>query len=67
MPRHAHGEVTADRTAATGSPRSTSTSTFPAPRPSEQEAGELFAKAERDCFVGASLTPAPTYTWNVVE
>jgi uncharacterized OsmC-like protein len=38
-----------------------------APRPSEQEAGELFAKAERDCFVGASLTPAPTYTWNVVE
>ena len=38
-----------------------------APSPSEQEIGELFAKAERDCFVGASLTPAPTYSWNVVE
>jgi uncharacterized OsmC-like protein len=38
-----------------------------APSPSEQEIGDLFAKAERDCFVGASLTPAPTYSWNVVE
>jgi organic hydroperoxide reductase OsmC/OhrA len=25
----------------------------------------LLAKAERDCFVGASLTAAPRYTWNV--
>jgi organic hydroperoxide reductase OsmC/OhrA len=26
---------------------------------------ELVAKAERDCFVGASLTIAPDYTWRV--
>ena len=25
----------------------------------------LFASAERDCFVGASLTVTPAYTWNV--
>jgi organic hydroperoxide reductase OsmC/OhrA len=25
----------------------------------------LLAKAERDCFVGASLTAKPVYTWNV--
>ena len=25
----------------------------------------LLAKAERDCFVGASLTPHPTYRWRV--
>src|SRR4051812_11403472 len=30
----------------------------------EDPAG-LIAKAERDCFVGASLTIAPTYTWRV--
>ena len=35
------------------------------PKPEESELGDLFAKAERDCFVGASLTPAPQYTWNV--
>jgi len=26
---------------------------------------ELFAKAERDCFIGASLTVAPSYEWTV--
>jgi organic hydroperoxide reductase OsmC/OhrA len=26
---------------------------------------DLLGKAERDCFVGASLTVTPTYTWNV--
>jgi organic hydroperoxide reductase OsmC/OhrA len=26
---------------------------------------ELLAKAERDCFVGASLTATPTYAWRV--
>jgi hypothetical protein len=25
----------------------------------------LLAKAERDCFVGASLTAKPRYVWNV--
>jgi uncharacterized OsmC-like protein len=37
-----------------------------APKPDEAEIAELLAKAERDCFVGASLTPAPSYTWNVL-
>jgi hypothetical protein len=27
---------------------------------------ELLAKAERDCFIGASLTVKPTYAWTVV-
>ena len=26
---------------------------------------ELLAKAERDCFVGASLTAKPDYRWTV--
>lgn len=29
------------------------------------ELGELLGKAERDCFVGASLTASPTYHWTV--
>jgi organic hydroperoxide reductase OsmC/OhrA len=33
------------------------------PRASEPE--ELTAKAERDCFVGASLTVTPSYTWHL--
>ena len=33
------------------------------PVPPDLEA--LLAKAERDCFVGASLTPHPTYRWRV--
>ncbi len=33
------------------------------PQPGEQELSELIAKAERDCFIGASLTVKPTYRW----
>jgi uncharacterized OsmC-like protein len=35
------------------------------PKPDDAEIAALLAKAERDCFVGASLTPAPSYTWDV--
>lgn len=35
------------------------------PKPGEAAVGELLARAERDCFVGASLRPAPEYGWNV--
>jgi uncharacterized OsmC-like protein len=35
------------------------------PKPGDDETADLFAKAERDCFVGASLKPAPSYTWSV--
>jgi organic hydroperoxide reductase OsmC/OhrA len=35
------------------------------PRPARDAVRELLAKAERDCFVGASLTAKPTYSWNV--
>jgi organic hydroperoxide reductase OsmC/OhrA len=33
--------------------------------PRTNEADDLIAKAERDCFVGASLTIKPEYTWRV--
>jgi uncharacterized OsmC-like protein len=33
--------------------------------PEPTDLGELLAKAERDCFVGASLTPKPVYRWRV--
>ena len=33
--------------------------------PRATDATELTAKAERDCFVGASLTVEPVYTWHV--
>ena len=33
------------------------------PPPADQAA--LLAKAERDCFIGASLTAKPRYVWNV--
>ena len=33
--------------------------------PAPAEPGELLARAERDCFVGASLTVTPQYTWVV--
>ncbi len=33
--------------------------------PRSDDTAELIAKAERDCFVGASLTVEPTYTWRV--
>jgi len=36
------------------------------PRPGEGELAELLTKAERDCFVGASLTVKPSYRWTVV-
>jgi uncharacterized OsmC-like protein len=35
------------------------------PRPGDLELAELLRLAERDCFVGASLTVAPRYTWTV--
>jgi organic hydroperoxide reductase OsmC/OhrA len=33
--------------------------------PSPDDPSELLAKAERDCFVGASLTVKPRYRWTV--
>jgi uncharacterized OsmC-like protein len=33
--------------------------------PGENELRELLAKAERDCFIGASLTAKPVYRWHV--
>ena len=33
--------------------------------PVPYEVGELLEKAERDCFVGASLRPSPRYRWRV--
>ena len=33
--------------------------------PRTNEVDDLIAKAERDCFVGASLTLKPEYTWRV--
>jgi organic hydroperoxide reductase OsmC/OhrA len=35
------------------------------PQPGEAELVELLAKAERDCFIGASLTVKPSYLWSV--
>ena len=35
------------------------------PDPGDDGAAELLFKAERDCFVGASLTVEPEYRWNV--
>ena len=37
------------------------------PRPDGDALAELLARAERDCFVGASLTAEPSYTWNVAR
>jgi uncharacterized OsmC-like protein len=36
-----------------------------APDPGDDAIAELLFKAERDCFVGASLTSEPEYRWNV--
>jgi organic hydroperoxide reductase OsmC/OhrA len=33
--------------------------------PRMNEVGDLVAKAERDCFIGASLTLKPEYRWHV--
>ena len=35
------------------------------PVPPDDGLRELLAKAERDCFVGASLSPPPRYHWRV--
>jgi uncharacterized OsmC-like protein len=35
------------------------------PVPPSEELAALLAKAERDCFVGASLKPSPRYHWSV--
>jgi len=35
------------------------------PDPDDDVTRELLAKAERDCFVGASLTASPRYAWRV--
>ena len=35
------------------------------PAPPGEELPALLAKAERDCFVGASLKPSPSYSWRV--
>jgi organic hydroperoxide reductase OsmC/OhrA len=35
------------------------------PAPPGEELTALLAKAERDCFVGASLQPSPSYSWRV--
>lgn len=35
------------------------------PVPPGEELAALLAKAERDCFVGASLKPSPSYSWRV--
>ena len=35
------------------------------PEPPEDELADLLAKAERDCFIGASLTTPPRYRWRV--
>jgi organic hydroperoxide reductase OsmC/OhrA len=37
------------------------------PEPAPDAVAELTAKAERDCFVGASLTVKPAYRWTVNE
>ena len=35
-------------------------------QPGDDELLDLLAKAERDCFIGASLTAKPTYRWSVL-
>lgn len=35
------------------------------PAPEADRLAELLGLAERDCFVGASLTPKPSYEWRV--
>ena len=35
------------------------------PKPGDEELADLLAKAERDCFISASLTTKPTYRWTV--
>ena len=35
-------------------------------RPGDDELAGLLTRAERDCFVGASLTVKPRYSWSVL-
>jgi organic hydroperoxide reductase OsmC/OhrA len=35
------------------------------PKPARGDLADLLAKAERGCFIGASLTEKPIYRWNV--
>lgn len=35
------------------------------PEPDAADLAQLLAKAERGCFVGSSLRPAPAYVWTV--
>jgi organic hydroperoxide reductase OsmC/OhrA len=35
-------------------------------QPGEEELRDLLDKAERDCFIGASLTAKPRYDWSVL-
>jgi hypothetical protein len=35
------------------------------PAQPQDEPRKLIAQTERDCFVGASLRPSPTYRWRV--
>lgn len=35
------------------------------PTPEREQLAELLMKAERDCFIGASLAVKPSYTWRV--
>jgi organic hydroperoxide reductase OsmC/OhrA len=35
-------------------------------QPGDDELSALLAKAERDCFIGASLTVKPAYTWSLL-
>jgi organic hydroperoxide reductase OsmC/OhrA len=35
------------------------------PLPAREQLRELIDKAERDCFIGASVSPAPHYRWRV--
>jgi uncharacterized OsmC-like protein len=35
------------------------------PLPDEESVAELLELAERDCFIGASLTAPPRYVWRV--
>ena len=36
------------------------------PTPDEATRAELVERAERGCFVGASLTAKPVYSWSLV-
>jgi hypothetical protein len=37
------------------------------PHPGEEELAEVLALAERDCFIGASLTVKPAYVWTTTS